>query len=115
MSVCPSSYTRRVKDSVVGSAIALGHPPSGTRHGQSGVRALPDQVTLELSERSKNMEDHFAARGRRVDLFGQATKADSPIMDVGHGSNQKLERPTEAIKAPDDDGISRPSVVNRFP
>ena len=42
---------------------------------QPGVRALTDQVALELRERAEDVEDQHAARGRGIHLFGERAEA----------------------------------------
>jgi len=37
---------------------------------------LPDNISLKLGERTENMKDQLPTAGRRINVFGDALKAD---------------------------------------
>src|SRR5260370_29170705 len=51
--------------------------PSGACRGEASHRSLADQVALELSERTENMEDELAAGRGGVDALLHASEADT--------------------------------------
>jgi len=46
------------------------------------VGSLPDEVTLELSERPEDVEHELAAAGRGVDLFLQGPEANASLLQL---------------------------------
>lgn len=47
-----------------------------------------DEITFELGQGPKDMEDEFPAGGGRIDLLGEAFEADSPPLQLGDDSDQ---------------------------
>jgi hypothetical protein len=77
---------------------------------ESGDRAFPDQLELELRERREDAEHQFAGRGRGVDcgsLSGQHAQSDAAGIEVMHDVNEVAQVATETIELPDDKGIAR--------
>ena len=66
---------------------------SGSGSGKTGVRALADDVALELSQRSEDMEDEFAAAGGRINALSDTAKADTALLKLGDGIDEVFERP----------------------
>src|SRR4051794_25078067 len=81
-------------------------PPSGSSCDQSGLRALPDHVPLEIGQGREDMEDELPAAGGGVDLLGQALEADPPILEPCHRLNQVRERSAKPVELPDDEGVT---------
>ena len=51
-------------------------PTACSRGCQPRVRPFADEVSLKFRERSKDMKDQFAARGGRIDGFGDSLESD---------------------------------------
>jgi hypothetical protein len=51
------------------------------------------------------VKDQFSPTGGGVNIFRNALKSDVPVVKMGHGLNQMLQRPSEPIKPPDNEGI----------
>lgn len=75
-------------------------PASGTSCGQPGLSALPDQATLELSQRRKYMKNQLARRAARLDFFCQALKANASLFKVSDDLHKVRQTATKAIQAP---------------
>ena len=50
-------------------------PSSGSRSGQAGLRPLPDEVALKLSQRAKDMKYQFPPACCGINGFLKALKA----------------------------------------
>src|SRR5512135_454440 len=81
-------------------------PPPCPGGGQSGLGALPDQVTLELSERAEDMEHQLAAACRGVDLLLQGLEADAPLLQHGDGVDEVAQRAAQPVQPPDHHGVA---------
>jgi hypothetical protein len=73
--------------------------------------ALPNQVSLKLSQGAKDVEDQLAARGRGVDLLSGALKADAPLIEGGDQVNEMAKGTAESIEAPDHQGVTRSELL----
>jgi hypothetical protein len=82
-------------------------PAPGPGRLQARLRSLADQVPLELRQGTEDVEDELAAAGGRVDRFPQAAEADLAPLEGGDRPDQVLERASQAIELPDDQGIAR--------
>jgi hypothetical protein len=72
---------------------------------------LPDQVTLELGQRPKDMEDQLAPWGGRVDLLRQTLEANAALRERRHDLDQVPQRPTQPIEPPNDKGVPVPEIA----
>jgi hypothetical protein len=72
--------------------------------------SLPDDIPLELSERSEDMEDEFASRRGGIDRFGDRFEADLPVVEACDRLDEVLEGPAEPVKAPYDQGVASKNV-----
>jgi hypothetical protein len=70
--------------------------------GEAGVDLLADEVALELGQGAEDVEDEFAARGRRADLLGRALEGDAPVAHLSHCRDQVPQGAAEPVQAPDD-------------
>ena len=60
----------------------------GACGGQTSLGALADEVTLELGECAKNLEDQLPRTRRRIDALGQALEANAACLQVFHGLDE---------------------------
>ncbi len=67
--------------------------------------ALSDEIPLELSQCSEEMEDQLATTGRRVDLLLQGPEANAAFLEVTDGVDQMRQRATEPVETPDNEGV----------
>jgi hypothetical protein len=66
--------------------------PPGSGGCEPSVGSLPDDIPFKFCERPENMEDQFSTAGGGVDVFGQAFKADVPIMELSESFDQVFDR-----------------------
>ena len=76
------------------------------RGGEAGAGALPDDLALELGERTEDVEVQPPAAGRRVDLLGQRLEADLAGVQLLDRVDQVLEPAAETVQAPDDERVA---------
>jgi hypothetical protein len=76
------------------------------RGGKARLGALPDQTALEFRQRAEHVKDKPTLRGRRVEGFGQAAKADTSQSQFLDGFDQLLHRARQAVELPYDQGVS---------
>jgi hypothetical protein len=57
------------------------------------------------------MKDKFPPTGGGVNIFRNALKSDVPVVKMGHGLNQMLQRPSEPIESPDNEVIPFPDIL----
>ncbi len=79
-------------EGVSGQGSCLGLPGESSRtpaeaatrscRGQSRMGPLPDEVALELGQRSKHVEHQFPGARRRIELFLEALKANAALRQV---------------------------------
>ena len=81
------------------------------RRGQPGGRAFPDEVTFELSQGSKDVEDELPAWGRSVDRFLHTAEPNLAISQPGDGVDQVAQGAAEAVELPDDQGVVGAQLV----
>jgi hypothetical protein len=80
---CTGTSLERSRVRIVFSSLGLsffGRPPLRPRARAAflaGVRALADQIALELSERAKDMDHQLPGWGSRVDLLGERGEPDA--------------------------------------
>src|SRR3954469_8044329 len=79
-----------------------------------GVGAFPDDLPLELCQCSENLKDQFSAGRCRINVLGEALKADLAVVELGDAGDEVFEGPTKPVQLPDDQGITRTDVVNRL-
>lgn len=63
-------------------------PPTSPSSCQTRIRALPNEVALELGQSAKDMEDQLPATGGGIDLFGEALKSDAAAIELSHQINE---------------------------
>jgi hypothetical protein len=73
---------------------------------------LPDEITLELRQCPKKMEDQATAGGRGVNVFGDGPEADAFALQFGDDLNQMFHRPTETVELPDREGVAVTRITN---
>ncbi len=64
-------------------------------------RPFSNQITLELSDCSHNVEKKLTGRGSPVDSFGVADKIDPKRTEFIEAFDQVLQRAGEALEFPD--------------
>jgi hypothetical protein len=75
------------------------------------MRALSDQVPLELRQGRKDIEHEAAAGGGGVDGFLHGLEADTTVGQSPDGVDEVGEGPAEAVEPPDDQGVAVAGVV----
>jgi hypothetical protein len=75
---------------------------------------LADDVPLKLGQRAENMKDELPPASRRIDCLSDAPEADTTRVQGGDGLNEVLEGAAKPIQTPDDEGVSRPDIGERF-
>src|SRR3954447_6832475 len=92
----------------------LRRPParsaSCTCRGKPGVRSVPNERTLELGKRRKDVEHELAAGRRRVDRLSEATEFDATLLENLHGLDELFDRSRQAIQSPDHERVAIPHV-----
>ena len=68
---------------------------------------LPDEVPLELSERSEDMEDQLPPARTGVQLLLQALEVDATALQVLDGVDEMPKRAAETVQSPHDKGVPR--------
>lgn len=72
---------------------------------------LPNDGALELSEPTKNLEDHPAAGRARVEPLGQAAEVHATLSEAGHDVDQVPQRPAQPVEADHHERVAGPQVV----
>ncbi|AJG17422.1 hypothetical protein RR42_m0007 [Cupriavidus basilensis] len=74
------------------SGIQLGLPASRSSSrtccDQARLRAFSNQIALELGQRSEDMKHQLSGRTCRLDLFGDALKADPIFFQLCNDTHQ---------------------------
>jgi hypothetical protein len=78
---------------------------------QTRISTLEDEVGLELSEGSKDVEDGLPAWRGGVDVLGQALEANAAPVQVGQRVDEVPQRPAQAVEPPDDNGVTFPELL----
>jgi hypothetical protein len=107
---CLDSYIWRAVATLSGG-MTVGRPPWRPR---ASVGPFADQLPLELGQGTEDVEHELAARGRRVDVLGQAAKADLAGREGVHSVDEVAQGAAEAIKAPHDDGVAWAYLVEEL-
>ena len=81
---------------------------------QARLGPLADQVPLELGQGPEDVKDELAAAGGRVDRLLEAAEPDLPRLQGGDRLNQVLERTSQPVELPDDEGVAGPEEGERF-
>jgi hypothetical protein len=66
---------------------------------------LTDQAAFQFGDRSKDRENHFSGRRRRIDVFSQADESDAQGVECFQRAKQMRNRAGEAIEFPNRDRI----------
>ena len=72
---------------------------------ESRCGPLADDRTLELGERSEDVEDQPIAGGRGVDRLGERAQADLAPLELLDGLDQLPDRAGEPVELPDDQRV----------
>lgn len=80
---------------------------SASRGFKASFCSLRNQISLKLSNHRKDVEDHSALRGRRVDQFVQRSEADVSVRKIICYRDQLFNAAREPIQAPDNQRIVR--------
>jgi hypothetical protein len=75
-------------------------PPTCPRRCQPRDCALPDQLTLKLGERSKEMEDQAPSRRTGIKAFFQRNKENLTFLYPANNLQQVAQRTSEPIQPP---------------
>lgn len=86
-------------------------PSPGTRRLESGHGAFPDDLPLELSERSEDVEDQLPTRRRGVHVLLQAFEPDPPLAKPVHDLDEILKAPPQPIQLPHHQGVPFPEEL----
>jgi hypothetical protein len=87
---------------------------AGSRRGQPSGGALADEVAFEFSQGREHVEDELAAGGGGVDRLLQAAEPDAAVGQAGDGVDQVAQGAAEAVKLPDDQGVTGPELVEEL-
>jgi hypothetical protein len=109
-------------DNVAGALELLGRddrfastlPASRPSRNKPCPGALPDQVPLELPERTEEVKYQPAAWRSGVDCFGEAPEANTPFLQSGDGLDQVWQTAAESIQFPYDQHVTLARVVQRL-
>jgi hypothetical protein len=71
---------------------------AGTGGSQPRRRALADQVTFKLGQRSEDVEDELAAGGGGVDGLLEAAEPNPAVGQAGDGVDQVPQGPAEPVQ-----------------
>ncbi len=88
--------------------------PNAPRGGEARLGTLPDQAALELRQRAEHMKNQPPLRGRRVEGFGQAAKADALQPQFLDGFDQLLHRARQAVELPHDQRVAAAREFQRL-
>lgn len=89
-------------------------PTASSSGNQTGVGALPDQVTLKLGQRREDMEDQPASRRSGVDRLLQRPEPDAAFGQHVQLIDQVPNGPAQPVKPPHDKGVPRPDLVEEL-
>ena len=80
---------------------------TGTRRRQTSAGTLLNQPPLELGQCREDVEDQLAAGRRGVNrAVAQRLEPDAPLPEVFDDVDEVANRPPEAVKPPDDEGVA---------
>jgi hypothetical protein len=88
---------------------SFGPPPlraSSPCRFEPHLRALLDQIGLELGQRAEDMKNQFSVGRGGISLFGQTLKADALFLELSHHINEMPQRTPEAIEPPHHDHVA---------
>ena len=74
---------------------------SGARCNKSRRCSFTNDGAFEFGESAEHMKNEAAARGGRVDVFGERAKTDLPLRQHLHRLDQLFQGAREAIQLPD--------------
>ena len=86
------------------AVLTFGLPRTSPASGgcETGADAFLDQRSLELRQRSEDVEHQLAGGRRRVHVLGQRAKADLPGAKILDGLDELAHGAGQAIELPDD-------------
>src|SRR5918996_5033052 len=73
------------------------YSPSLSGCHKASICSFPDQISLKLSESTKDMENELAPAGCGINVLCQAFKPNPPLLKLSHGSNQMRKRSAQAV------------------
>jgi hypothetical protein len=87
---------------------------AGTGGNERGAGAFADEVAFELGQGGEDVEDEFAA-GVVVSIASwRLRKPEAAVGEGGDGVDQVAEGAAEAVELPDDQGVTRPQLVEEL-
>jgi len=98
----------------VGALVAATGPASCTSSSQACPSAFPDQVALELRQRSEDMKDQLPSCARCLDLLGDALEADSLFFQLGDDVHEVGQTAAKPIQPPHNKRVARSDLVQQF-
>lgn len=102
--------TRRDDVVVIHGLWAPAFSTKASRMRKAGTCSFGDELSLELAQRAKEVEDQFAARRCRVQLLGQRLESDASCAEVLDRLDQLPERPSKPVELPHHERIARAQV-----
>ena len=87
---------------------------TGPGRGQPGGGAFADEISFELGQGGKDVEDELAAGGGGVDRLLEAAEADAALGQAGDGVDQMPQRPSKPVELPDHQGVAGPQLVQEL-
>lgn len=86
-------------------------PPAGPGGRQSGIGSFSNEVSLELGQCPKDMEDQLATTGGGIDLLREALEPDPAAIELGQQVNQGSKGTAQTIESPDNEDIPFPDML----
>ena len=89
----------------------VGRPPPdpGPGGGETCHGAVPDELPLELSQGTEDVDHQPPAGGAGGDGLGQADERNVAGIQCLHRLDEVLEGPPKSVQPPNDDGVARSS------
>jgi hypothetical protein len=78
---------------------------AGASRLQASLRALADELTLELRDGAEDVEHQPAGGGRGIDPLREAAEAELPLLELADQIDQMPQRPAEPIQPPNHERI----------
>lgn len=85
-------------------------PATSSSSCEAGIGSLLDHVMLKLDQGTKDVEDQLATSRGGVNRLAEGAKADAAGLELDDRRDQVLQRSTQTIMAPYNQGISWANV-----
>ena len=82
------------------------HPATCSRRGETGHRALANQLFLKLRQRCKEVEDQPACGCAGVEPFLEGDEVDAALIEAVHDLQEVADRSAQAVQPPHDQGVT---------